>query len=897
MIMKLTPGFSLSLLATTLVLGLLHPAPAPALEEGSPLFGSNSITIHGETFTWDQAASSEDSGYRYDIYIGATSSTTVTVTGQTSNTVLASVIGTGVNGFLQSGYYGDLYQNYTESGTFNFNGVVFNQHTVDATYSLDLSSGSLTSYGSESYSAANGSTYSYSWDDSTHSNSYEQNLFGDSQSSNSGSQHSLFGATYTWDSGTWSSYEIGGNGYSTSSSGWTDNFTSPDGGTLAISSSYDGYTYMSSTDISGWDPYAGSFSASYSEAFNTLGELSWSYRSSPSFAPAQLWIDGTLVNWTQGEIDFSGTATDSYQDSSNAVTLSISGDVRDFALNAGSVSVSGSGSGTYSASGGFTDSTIVTTDPGSQGTTYTTPFFTSATSLWVNGTEYPFEEGHEDGSNNRTDTYVNEGAGTVTLSGNTTTPTTADVTASYLGSPETGTFTSPDTFTMPTFVIAITAPEPPALGPDAFWVRGRFYTRTEPGSSSFQAAADAGGGTAATLSLTDNGDGTLALSGTDATGTYSGSYDGSQGLFLLEDAQSAVLPAVPANADGTLQLAAGSVPTDLPPAVTVVDGRIWVYWGTETDDTLPAATAAYYGSALHADTSAWALKLRLDGSSTVTYTDYITGTSSAGSYSTTSHLFQTSAPESGFPVPVYGVDPNDNHALWSLPQAPAGIPATFLVGGQVWRYTGSDANDATIYQGYYQGQQLALAAADAGGVRLVSVTDSVQGNTQGTLNDVRGSVRLQDGRVAYSGSFDGTQINPTLNALGLQTIEGDLDITGNVISLGALSQSTATAGATLQFADIPGANNSLTASLYNTLSRPEAQWVWARAAEAGGQSTLPVMKLDASSRLTLYDPGDDAQAGVVLDPAAGGVSTIRGVLRVRPGGDIGMGEFMEGGQP
>ncbi len=54
------------------------------------------------------------------------------------------------------------------------------------------------------------------------------------------------------------------------------------------------------------------------------------------------------------------------------------------------------------------------------------------------------------------------------------------------------------------------------------------------------------------------------------------------------------------------------------------------------------------------------------------------------------------------------------------------------------------------------------------------------------------------------------------------------------------------------------------------------------------------MKLDATHKLTLYDSpatGQTQNAGVVLDPTPGGVSTIRGVLRVRPGGDIDMGEF------
>lgn len=78
------------------------------------------------------------------------------------------------------------------------------------------------------------------------------------------------------------------------------------------------------------------------------------------------------------------------------------------------------------------------------------------------------------------------------------------------------------------------------------------------------------------------------------------------------------------------------------------------------------------------------------------------------------------------------------------------------------------------------------------------------------------------------------------------------------------------------------------------MARPQAQWLWARAASSSGQNTLPVMKLDATHKLTLYDSpanGQPQKAGVELDPKEGGVSTLRGVLRVRPGGDIDMGEF------
>jgi len=93
----------------------------------------------------------------------------------------------------------------------------------------------------------------------------------------------------------------------------------------------------------------------------------------------------------------------------------------------------------------------------------------------------------------------------------------------------------------------------------------------------------------------------------------------------------------------------------------------------------------------------------------VTLTDYLAGSTTTGSYSTSTHLFQTGL-ENSLPMPIYGVDPTASHALWGL-TAPESGPATFLVGGNVWRFIGEDGNGGALYQGYYSGQQLTLGAA------------------------------------------------------------------------------------------------------------------------------------------------------------------------------------------
>jgi hypothetical protein len=201
------------------------------------------------------------------------------------------------------------------------------------------------------------------------------------------------------------------------------------------------------------------------------------------------------------------------------------------------------------------------------------------------------------------------------------------------------------------------------------------------------------------------------------------------------------------------------------------------------------------------------------------------------------------------------------------------------VGDELWRYTGAGENGAALYQGYYNGQQLTLGAADAGGGRLVTVTDPVGGNTTGLLNDVRAGTRLTNGTMVYAGGMDGTRAPSTVNNNGLLALSGNLDIPGNVLTLGSLNGDAATAGLMLKFSD-----TGSQALLSTTLERDAAQWSWWRMNPNDPAATVPVMAVDSAFGLVLYDPAGSSQAGVVLNPAADGVSSLRGVLRVRPAG-------------
>ena len=153
---------------------------------------------------------------------------------------------------------------------------------------------------------------------------------------------------------------------------------------------------------------------------------------------------------------------------------------------------------------------------------------------------------------------------------------------------------------------------------------------------------------------------------------------------------------------------------------------------------------------------------------------------------------------------------------------------------------------------------------------------------------------MEGGTGITSGTGTGTTINP-LN-IARQSIAGDIDIFGNVLSLGALQNDPDVAGLTMSFAD-----DLTTSSLSMALARPSSAWTWSHPGSLNSSVLLPAMKLDASHRLGLYDPVDTSAPAILLDPA--GKSnfkadvSVQGTLRVKARGDLGMGSFTNGPQP
>jgi hypothetical protein len=912
-------------LRTFLLFQLLLPAIVHA-STTAPMFAGSpglTLTIHSETFNWTSPAT-EDGTWHTDTYTSTTdASLTLTVKGLMSNPNLATVTGSGasgtVNGYLSGGTYGDSQYSFDGDGNWTLNGVSYTHRIRQDHYSVDFGNWLLVDAYDDQYSGQNGNLHL--WGNNDYNESHIAFTNGKTPFSSYPSL-TVFGTTYSFtSSASYADYYEDAD-----DAGWTDTYTSVNGDGSSVQLNHLDNDNGSSYYALFWHPRFGNvMSNAVASLPSTLDSLTWNPRTAPAFARAQLWLDGSLLNWKLGTMAADGTLTDTYSTIAEAgstavVTLTISapaiayfapGSTTAAAIN---LTSGGTGTGTLAQDGSFTLSSGQVLQNAIAD--HSAPLFSgTVTSLKVNFSNYTFTNGFQTG-NSRVDVFGNSSLGFVTLSGTVDGSGTVSVQASVGGDFYTGSFATP--FALPVTVtdassnpltVAKSTIQPQEHGPPAFWVRGEFYTNSAAAPTSYVSSANAG------HSLTFSGSsGVWTLQGADGSGHFDGQLSGIDpvGILLVQAvdasntplADAAPVPVIPANADGTLHLDSAGPGGGMPPAVRDKDGHILVYLGSAVEDTNSATSAAYYGCATVSALTPWLLKLRTDGSGTATYTDYSTATSTAsasstaGSYSIQTHLFQTGAPGSGFPMPVYGVDPNANFALWGLtqPDAATGLPATFLVNGAAWRYTGTAPDGTTTYQGYYTHQQMAVSVPDAvTGLRTLTVTDPVAqgsgGPTQGILSNVRGSAVLSDGGEVVSGNFNGQQINPTLNQNNLQTLAGDLDITGNVVTFGALTGGSATAGVALQFQDI-SSSGSLTASLSSILSRPLAQWQWTRAAAAGsgGPPTLPVMQLDASSKLTLYDHSS-GNAGVVLDPTPNGVSTIRGVLRVRPGGDIDMGEF------
>ena len=92
-----------------------------------------------------------------------------------------------------------------------------------------------------------------------------------------------------------------------------------------------------------------------------------------------------------------------------------------------------------------------------------------------------------------------------------------------------------------------------------------------------------------------------------------------------------------------------------------------------------------------------------------------------GTYSFVTHLFQTDAGQ--LPMPLYGTAGyNGNNVRWEWLEPGGGQPATLLVNGDVWGFTGSDAEGISGVQASLPARR--VARRDRRGLRTCRLVSS-----------------------------------------------------------------------------------------------------------------------------------------------------------------------------
>lgn len=689
-----------------------------------------------------------------------------------------------------------------------------------------------------------------------------------------GGDYQLFGKTYAFDpSGGWITYSVSVDEYGnrTLHPQASERYASPDGGYLMVQ--IDTFNYPWVGPFSGFDAQAGSFVGTY-QYWHTLN---FSSRSSPSFAIGRttLWVGDVPLLFQSGTLEADGSVVDTYSDADSYLTLKISGNIVNGMSPTSVILLAG---GTESTQGTFTAPGTFTMQNGSMiDTTHemrTTPYFTGTNAIWVDGSKFDFVSGLDTSSLGSRDIYENPSIGSVTITAG------SPAAVSYLqysiaGPPITGSYDATNSFVINGATIRTT---PPPLTPPAFWLAGVLYSQTSDTSYA---------GPAAEVLNLSSAEGSATVSGNDVVASFTGTYANDGKVFTVTFTGGTVCIAYPANADGSIWHSNAGLPSGLPPAVVLPGGeRIWQFLSTAPDETDPSQTSAYYGNAAartasgnYADHSSL-LKIRADG--TVILSDYANWQDFVGTYDEQLHLFQSSR-DQRLPMPLFCVSPANNNMPWGQLTPSGSLPITVLVGGEVWRYTGDDSNGAAIYQGYYAGQQMVLTP-NLDGSYAVNLVDIYGGNASGTYRN--GTFQVVGRKVVGS---DGQ--GKLLSGLaGVTSISGDLDILGNVVTLGSLKSDVNATGVTFTFTD-----DGSTASLISGLNRPVAEWVWNRAGATPDTPIAPMMKLDAGHRLQLFSPAEPTTPAIVLDPAGGsrinGNLSIDGTVRIKPAGDLGMGEF------
>ena len=846
------------------------------------------IVAHGTTYQWVGAM--EADGVHTDSYATASGAPyALTATGPVSAPV-ASVVGAGPGGGFVGFFDGTYFDAVTVVSIANLsqtiNGHSYTGTTRTTTTSIAADDSGLEHITNDAYVGASGTiTISTNNAGEVSVSGAENGYF------LNGAWHltgpvatapfapiTILGKLYTFHHGSYHvTYTYNG---SSTYSGYSEDdvFLAPDAGTSASFVAHLDAPQVASGWIQGNDPSIGSFTAPVGEGI--VGEVT-ATRTAPSLAPMHLWHYLTPITWVDGWVVGSGMIVDYYSDPDGACTMTIVGNPDDF-LSGGSqtaqVSVTETGIGGvhtgdyFGVTGQFAVSGFeLQARNGSRNR--------AGAKYWVNGAEYLWAYGYESSNGSGFDQFENPSLGSLNVSWDETGERSVDV--SYSDWRFTGPYQAGVSLPAGGIGIEILEQSTQLAGaPPAFWVNGLLFWRTSPTAQTYTSGDD--------LIVISGGAGQLVLYGYGSSLAFQGSYNGSPGAFSVTDNNGATRPAYPANLDGSAQLAAVPPPPGFPPAIYLSNAGTFQYLGTRS-----GGNACYgYAGPLYSDYSdAKPMILEIDSNGNVTLTGR--GGLANGVYHATVHLFQSTNASNEVPLgmPLYGVDPLHNNRAWGLQGAPSDRPQTIVVEGRIWRYIGMNAGLAT-YWGYLTGQEITIGATAANG------SAPVAGNYNGTpmSGSYRGGVFTLTGAGSGLSVLAGNAAGRVVAATGaaqVQTISGDLDITGSVLSLGAWGTDPGMAGLTVQYTD-----NSTNALIGLTGSRPKTSFLFSE----GPAPSRPLMRLEATTgQLLLYPPTGGATPKITLDPAGTseftGAVQFKGAVRVPRQGDISMGGFESGTRP
>jgi hypothetical protein len=225
------------------------------------------------------------------------------------------------------------------------------------------------------------------------------------------------------------------------------------------------------------------------------------------------------------------------------------------------------------------------------------------------------------------------------------------------------------------------------------------------------------------------------------------------------------------------------------------------------------------------------------------------------------------------------------------PLAPSTGPASLTWNGASLTFNtlASDAQLADVYTGSYNGTAIRVVIHPDGSVQ-VYVGNSSSPSFAGTYNAASQLFNLGDANFGTVASVNGSN-----NVTGTTTSTGNLDIPGNILSLGNWQNSAgnSVSGFILTFSPPYTSGQDALLRFGSTVSLTD--WMWSHAVTDGSSAHRTSMKLDSANRLMLFAPNDDTAPKVIFDPVNG--SGVRGAFRVNKQGDVSMGSFQSGPTP